>query len=217
MCKDFLSICLFVLCLFFTACIPEEDIGLPVVSAPAEAIDLGLSVKWASYNVGANSPEEYGGYFAWGETKIKSNYARSTSVTFGLSESELKFLGTIGSDGNLTAAYDAATANWGSAWRMPTLDEIKELINNCSWEWTEVNGVNGYKVTGSNGNSIFLPGAGYRDGTEVIYRGSNGYYWSGTLRGGGRNAYRLLFDSGLWDWNYGGNRYSGHTVRPVTE
>jgi len=223
-CKDFQSICLFVLCLFFTACIPE-NIELPVASAPAEAIDLGLSVKWASYNVGANSPEEYGGYFAWGETKIKSNYAESTSLTYGLSESELKSLGIIGSDGNLTAAYDAATVNWGSAWRMPTLDEVKELLDKCSWQWTTVNGIYGQKVTGPNGNSIFLPAAGRRNGTEVgCYRGSSGYYWSGTQdESYSVSAYVLYFyrDNLIHIDGLEGNdfyyRNRGFSVRPVTE
>ncbi len=223
MCKDFQSICLFVLCLFFTACIPE-DIELPVASAPAEAIDLGLSVKWASYNVGANSPEEYGGYFAWGETEVKSNY---TPLTYKY------YLGDLNGDGyyydsneyqnigsNISGtSYDVAHVKWGGSWRMPTLDEIKELISNCSWEWTSVNGVSGQKVTGPNGNSIFLPAAGNRNGTEVYGRGSYGYYWSGTLyESFSRYAYGLYFGSGGWDWSdYYGRRYDGRTVRPVTE
>jgi hypothetical protein len=127
----------------------------------------------------------------------------------------LESRGIIDADGNLAAEYDAATANWGSDWRMPTLDEMKELINECEWEWTSVNGVNGQLVTGPNGNSIFLPAAGYRHGTEVYSRGSYGYYyWSGTLRELDSYACYIYFYSGGLGWDY--NRY-GHTVRPVTE
>ena len=183
-----------------------------------DAIDLGLSVKWASCNVGAGSPEDYGDYFAWGETTTKSSFTKGNSITHGLSVSELESLGIIGTDGNLTAAYDAATTNWGSPWRMPTLGEVKELINNCTWSWITMNGVNGSLVTGPNGNSIFLPAAGRRRGTEVSSRGSLGLYWSGTLSEGYSDsdfAYGLRFISGYHDCG-GWDRYYGHTVRPVT-
>lgn len=181
-----------------------------------EAVDLGLSVKWASCNVGAESPEEYGGYFAWGETETKSSYTSDNSVTYGLSISELESRGIIGSDGNLTAAYDAATANWGGDWRMPTLAEMKELINNCSWRWITQNGVNGYKVTGSNGNSIFLPAAGYRYDPSLYYAGSIGIYWSATPGSYGDDAFSLYFSSDYYYWGRDG-RYYGRAVRPVSE
>lgn len=182
-----------------------------------EAVDLGLSVKWASCNVGAESPEDYGGYYAWGETKEKNDYSSSTSITYGLSTSELRSQGIIDSDDNLTAAYDAATDNWGSSWRMPTKEEIEELCNKCSWEWTSVNGVSGQKVTGPNGNSIFLPAAGYRNSTGVLGRGSYGRYWSGTLfERSSYSAYYLSFYSDDHDWDYY-HRLFGHPVRPVTE
>ena len=182
-----------------------------------EAVDLGLSVKWATCNVGASSPEEYGDYFAWGETTTKSSYDEDNSTTYGLSTSTLQSRGIIGSDGNLTAAYDAATANWGGSWRMPTLDEMEELLNKCTWTWTTQNGVNGQLVTGPNGNSIFLPAAGYRDGTNFVDRGSRGYYWSATLYENDSNrAYDILFNDGYHFWGYYG-RYFGHGVRSVTE
>lgn len=182
-----------------------------------ESVDLGLSVKWASCNVGAESPEDYGGYYAWGETEEKNDYSSSTSITYGLSTSELRSKGIIDTGGNLTAAYDAATDNWGSSWRMPTCEEIDELVDKCTWQWTSVNGVNGQKVTGPNGNSIFLPAAGRRDGTGVRFRGSDGNYWSGTLHEGYSNrACSLYFNSGDGYWNYG-YRSHGRTVRPVTE
>ena len=183
---------------------------------PEGAVDLGLSVYWASCNVGAESPEEYGDYFAWGETTTKSDYSSSISVTYGLSIEELKSRGIIGSDGNLTAEYDAATANWGDNWRMPTLAEMEELIDNCTWEWTTQNGVYGRKVTGPNGNSIFLPAAGYRVSTSLKDAGSYGYYWSATPSNYSSDARYLYFDSGYYDWNFY-DRNEGHTVRPVSE
>ncbi len=172
-------------------------------------IDIGLpsGLKWATCNIGATKPEDYGNYYAWGETTTKSTYTSSNSTTFGVSMSDIS--------GN--AEYDAATANWGGTWRMPTSTEIGELINNCTWAWTTQNEVNGYKVTGPNGNSIFLPAAGYRDGSSLYNAGSSGYYWSSTPRESGTyDAYYLLFNSS----NYFGSyyfHYYGQSVRPVTE
>lgn len=183
---------------------------------PEGAVDLGLSVYWASCNVGADSPEEYGDYFAWGETKPKSSYSSDNSVTYGLSISTLESRGIIDANGNLTAEYDAATANWSSAWRMPTLTEMKELYNNCTWEWTTQNGVYGRKVTGPNGNSIFLPAAGYRDSASLNFAGSDGRCWSATPGSGSDDACYLYFYSDNYYWYYNG-RYYGHTVRPVSD
>ena len=181
-----------------------------------KAVNLGLSVKWASCNVGATSPEEYGDYFAWGETEPKDSYYSDNSVTYNLSISELESRGIIGADGNLTAAYDAATANWGGDWRMPTLDEIKELGDKCTWEWTTVNNVYGHKITGPNGNSIFLPVAGYCFSTSFYDADSFGYYWSATSHSNNYFAYYLYSGSKMYGWfhNY---RYGGFPVRPVSE
>ena len=194
----------------------EENEPVAPPTTDSRAVDLGLSVKWASCNVGATSPEEYGGYYAWGETTTKSSYTESNSVTDGLSIEELKSRGIIDADGNLTSAYDAATANWGEDWRMPTLDEMKELINQCTWEWTSVNGVNGRLVTGPNGNSIFLPAAGYRGYTSLSDAGSFGVYWSATPGSDGGYAYGLGIDSDDYYWD-SCNPYYGVTVRPVSE
>ena len=193
----------------------EENEPVTSPTTDSRAVDLGLSVKWASCNVGAESPEEYGDYFAWGETTTKSSYTENNSVTYGLSIEELKFRGIIDANGNLTAAYDAATENWGDEWRMPTLDEMKELFDRCTWKWTTQNGVNGYKVTGPNGNSIFLPAAGYRYGTSL---GSSSYgsYWSATLHSDISYAYALGFRSDYYRWGYG-SRDDGQSVRPVSE
>lgn len=183
---------------------------------PEGAVDLGLSVLWASCNVGADSPEEYGDYFAWGETTTKWAYDSRHSLTFEMDRSELKSYGIIDSDGNLTAAYDAATVNCGGNWRMPTLAEMKELKKNCSWSWTTQNGVEGYKVIGPNGNIIFLPAAGDYYSTWVEYAGSYGNYWSATADDNLIDAYRLNFysDEHYWNTTY---RYYGFTVRPVSE
>ena len=172
-----------------------------------EYVDLGLSVKWATCNVGASKPEDYGNYYAWGETTTKSSYTESNSKTYG------KSMGDIA--GN--SIYDAATANWGGAWRMPTKAEMQELRDRCNWKWTTQNGVNGYKVTGPNGNSIFLPVAGCRLGSSLGSAGSLGYYWSSTPFGSGSSgAYYLYFYSGYhhMDSDY---RILGHCVRPVLE
>ena len=190
----------------FTGNTPGEDTpDTPEVGK--EWVDLGLSVKWATCNVGANSPEEYGDYFAWGEISPKDSYTSDNCLTYGVSMTDIA--------GN--PQYDAATANWGGAWRMPTMAEQDELRNNCTWEWTKLNGVNGRKVTGPNGNSIFLPAAGYRYGTSSSSVGSFGSYWSSTPYGDdGSSANRLYFESADygWDWYY---RYRGQSVRPVLE
>jgi hypothetical protein len=197
-----------------------EEVSFTTLLDPAngrEYVDLGLSVKWATCNVGASSPEEYGDYFAWGETSTKETYDKDNCPTYGLSYSELQSQGYIDSEGNLTAQYDAATANWGGSWRMPTNEEQEELLGNCTWEWTTQNGVNGYKVTGPNGNSIFLPPAGYRDGSSLNYAGSCGGYWSSTLRD---IPYANLLDFRSSNRGMGSSydgRYVGWSVRSVLE
>ena len=180
-------------------------------------VDLGLSVKWATFNVGATSSEEYGDYFAWGETTAKSDYSSSNCPTYGLSISQLQSQGYIDSEGNLTAQYDVATANWGGNWRMPTKAEIQELIDKCNWKWTTQNGVNGYKVVGPNGNGIFLPAAGGRYGSSLDDAGSYGYYWSSApYESGSYQAYALGFNSSSRRMN-GYYRHYGPSVRPVLE
>lgn len=153
--------------------VPDVPVIPDTPTVGIEAVDLGLSVKWASCNVGAERPEEYGDYFAWGEVSPKDSYTEGNCSTYGKSMTDIS--------GN--PQYDAATANWGGAWRMPTASEQQELLNNCTWEWTSLNGINGQRVTGSNGNSIFLPAAGYRYGTSSYYVGSYGYYSSSTPYG----------------------------------
>lgn len=190
----------------------------PSIPNGHEAVDLGLSVKWATCNVGANKPEEYGNYYAWGETSTKSDYSSSTSTTYGKTVSQLKSSGILDNNGNLTSNYDAARKNWGGTWRMPTKAEIQELKDNCTTTWTTQNGVYGRKVTSKkNGNSIFLPAAGYRNGSSLYSGGSNGLYWSSSpSESNTYYAYRLGFYSGDFDLYYD-YRYYGLSVRPVTE
>ena len=185
-----------------------------------EYVDLGLpsGLLWATCNVGASSPEEYGNYYAWGETSTKATYTEENCATYGLSNSQLQSQGYIDSEGNLTAQHDAATANWGGDWRMPTYDELKELKNNCTWTWTTQNGVNGYKVTSKvNSNYIFLPAAGYRIWSLLDLAGSYGGYWSSAPYGSySYDAYGLSFTSvnPYMDLN---NCDYGLSVRPVLE
>ena len=185
-----------------------------------EYVDLGLSVKWATCNVGATKPEEYGGYYAWGETEEKDNYNWSTYKWFNGSYKKYctrTVFGTVDNKTHLDPEDDVAHVKWGGSWRMPTKAELYELLNNCTWTWTTQNDVNGYKVTGPNGNSIFLPAAGYRDGTSLSDCGSNGSYWSGSLYESLSDyAYNLNFYSGYYGWDYY-FRCNGFTVRPVSE
>ena len=174
-----------------------------------EYVDLGLSVKWATCNVGASSPEEYGDYFAWGETKTKtkSSYDSDNSVTYGKQMSDIKG----------DSHYDAARSNWGGTWRLPTEAELEELENKCIWKWTTQNGVKGYKVTGPNGNSIFLPAAGVRLGSSLDRAGEYGFYWSSSPdESNSIIAYCLYFNSSVQsvDWY---PRPNGLSVRPVAE
>ncbi len=189
-----------------------------------EWVDLGLpsGLKWATCNVGAYAPENYGTYYAWGETQPRSNYSWSYYKHCNGSSSKLtKYntssdYGTVDNKTTLELSDDAAHVNWGGTWRMPTYNEWDELKNNCTWKWTTQNGVNGYKVTSkTNGYSIFLPAAGYRNGASVYNVGSYGYYWSSSLdESGPYYACGLFFNSGSVGWYYG-NRYGGHAVRAV--
>ena len=171
-----------------------------------EWVDLGLSVKWATCNVGASSPSDYGNYYAWGETRTKSKY------TEGDTSIRIVNIGDISGD----SRYDAACVNWGGTWRLPTEAEVQELIDKCTWTWTSQGGHNGYRVTGPNGNSIFLPAAGYRGGTSLYSAGDSGFYWSSIpYESYARRAcYLSFYGSGhLLYWNY---RYYGQCVRPVS-
>ena len=151
-----------------------------------ECVDLGLpsGTLWATCNVGANSPEEFGDYFSWGETSPKDTYNWSTYKWCNGSYNTMtkyctsSFYGTVDNKTELELEDDAAYMNWGPSWRMPTREQQQELLEKCSWMWTTRNSVNGYLVTGPNGNVLFLPASGYYWGTNHQHEGSFGHYWS---------------------------------------
>ncbi|MBP5772083.1 MAG: BACON domain-containing protein, partial [Bacteroidaceae bacterium] len=204
----------------------EED----NISSEPEAVDLGLpsGTKWANMNVGASSPEDYGLFFAWGETV---GYGSDTSDGHSFDWASYKYCkGTVDSmtkyctdsghglvDNKITLdlSDDAAYVNWGSSWRMPTIDEIQELMDNTTNTWTSVNGVYGRRFTSkTNSNSIFLPAAGMR-GSSIGEQGSHGYYLSLSLdTWGSYNAGGVTFDSDNVNINWI-FRYFGQCVRPV--
>lgn len=202
-----------ILCLFLML-IATKDFAQYGSKTGHEAIDLGLSVKWASCNVGANSPEQSGTPYAWSDVTGQIN--PMDNLTYPSSIVPFSIRGD--------KRYDVACAQWGQDWRLPTKYEFEELKERCSWEWTIYNNVKGVKVTGPNGNSIFLPLAGYRfQSTYVNFRDSKGCYWGdGSVMdpATGRVATYLYFSS----WNgkideigiFDGNCICGYYVRPVT-
>ena len=178
-----------------------------------EAIDLGLpsGTKWASWNVGASAPEEYGGYYAWGETEEKEYYDWSTYAHCNGSSSTCHHIG----DDIAGTEYDVAHAKWGGSWQMPTRSQIQEMIDNCTRTWTTQNGVKGILVTGSNGASLFFPAAGYYM-EDCLYAVGDGIYWTSSLGPNNEfDAYVFNYYSNGW---YSNNYYSrdyGFPVRAV--
>ena len=181
-----------------------------------EYVDLGLSVKWATFNVGATSPEDDGDYFAWGETETKETYSWATyKWCDGTQNTMTKYNATDGKT-ILEPADDAAQVHWGGNWRMPSKEEVDELTQQCNWIWTTHNNVNGYKVTGPNGNSIFLPAAGYKGAGPTYPAGEDGLYWTNTLE---KRHYSYLIvlhdDAPPTQAGSSGTRCFGFTIRPV--
>lgn len=167
---------------------------------------------WARYNVGASSPEEYGGYYAWGETETKSSYSWENYKYYNSATDSFTHIG----DDISGTQYDVATVKWGDGARMPRLAEIKELLNNCSWTVSTYNGVKGMTVTGPNGNSIFLPFAGGRGYDELYYEGNHGCCWCGTDDEDYDACNLIFYSDGHRGWDYYYRLY-GLSVRPVTE
>lgn len=178
---------------------------------PGDYVDLGLSVKWASCNLGASTPAGKGGYYAWGETSTKTEYSEKNYAYY----KEGSGYTNIGE--NIAGTqYDAATVNLGKDWRMPTQDEVQELCDKCTFTYGEVDGVKGYYATGKNGNSIFLPCYGYKTGTWDRSE-DQGYFWTGSINND--NSY---FGVSLWLYNgepsishYAASKYEGLQIRPV--
>lgn len=188
-------------------------------------IDLGLSVKWATCNVGAETPFDYGNYYAWGETTTKLTYGYGNYKYNGYSyEIESynftkyctdSYYGIVDNKKILDLEDDAASVNWGGAWRMPTHEEQKELYTKCIWTLETKSGVNGYIVTGPNGNSIFLPLAGCYHYGSFLQEDSTGYYMSSSLLDEGPRYYSLQLYSNSVEWNVETFRCYGYSVRPV--
>ena len=219
---------------------PEQKISMPVYLAyplgmkndmpimkcdNIEAVDLGLSVKCATCNIGAEYPEDIGYYFAWGEIQRKVSYVWETYKWCRGSENTLtkyctdSSCGTVDNKTILEQRDDAAAMNWGNEWRMPTSDEFKELKDSCDWVWTTQNGRNGYTITSRiNGNSIFFPATGYTwMGNEVVKVNQLASYWSSSLYAANPiYAHRLYFGENNIgiddDYSY---RYKGYNIRPV--
>ena len=222
----FLALCLPMLVI--SSCSKDDDGGDNAPSG-VRAVDLGLSVKWASCNIGATSPEQYGDYFAWGEIVIKNDYSWSNYKWCKGSYNTLTKYCTNSHSGynqfkdnktTLDLEDDAAYVNWGGNWRMPTYQELEELINNCTWTWTDDynnTGVAGRIVTSMiNNNSIFLPAAGfwYKTGNGQVC--SEGVYLTSSLSDATSHAYYLDFynDAVFTGLIY---RSDGLSVRPVSE
>ena len=184
---------------------PDGNIG------DYEYVDLGLpsGLKWATHNVGASSPEKYGNYFSWGETSPKNEY--NTSSTMGVQMTDFS--------GN--PQYDAATSKWGDTWRMPTKAEMEELMTLCEWNSVQKDGVLGVKVTGPNGNCLFLPAAGHAYGPSIYFVDYGCYYWSSSPYDSSENifAYFLSYDvyTGFYEGMGHSERLYGLPIRPVSE
>lgn len=204
-----LSLTLFLSFVMFLFVCASDTLEVTSMINGHEYVDLGLpsGIKWATCNIGASSPSDYGDYFAWGEITTKDTYTKENSKTWE------KELGEI--SGN--PEYDAARANWGGSWRLPTDTECKELLNKCTWTWMSQGDHNGYKVTGPNGNSIFLPAAGCRLGSSLSLAESDSYYWSSTpFESHTQFACILHFDS-IYLYVGLSPRFYGQAVRPVSE
>lgn len=208
---------------------PDEPVTPP---DNHEWVDLGLpsGTLWAACNIGANNPEEYGDYFAWGETSPKEEYNWSTyqwcnGSMFSLTKYNTSSrYGIVDNKTELDPEDDAACVNWGPSWCMPTTEQQKELYDECLWTRTKMNGVNGYRIKGPNGKSLFLPAAGYRSDNSLEALGSCGSYWSRscyTSNGISTNAFSACDVGFNWaeystylngTYHY---RYYGHSVRAV--
>ena len=201
-----------------------------------EYVDLGITVggkkiKWATCNVGASKPEDYGDYFAWGETATKTDYNWSTYFDTTNDGSTFTKYNISGGKMVLDLENDAARANWGGSWRMPTLAEMEALIatqnKTTDYTWTWCDGstekyndtdVKGWKIVkNSNSNTLFLPAAGFWYTAYLLDAGSYGYYWSSSLDDLYPDMAWLVFYTSIGAGSSGNSRYCGQSVRPVTE
>ncbi len=181
--------------------------SVAVAKSGIEAVDLGLSVRWASCNIGADTPEEYGDYYAWGECEVKDSYGSEESKSY-----DRPYAATLQSE------EDVATQKLGDGWRMPTADEVRELIEKCEVRETERNGCCGFEFVAPNNNTIFLPAAGYRYDTTRYNDGFEALYWSSSsIAGDNRHALALYVNNHEKLIDFARYRYYGATIRPVKE
>ena len=208
----------------FSACSgddDEDDAGTSSettsLSTPSyngyEYVDLGLSVKWAACNVGASSIDDYGNYYAWGEYVTKSAYTAASSTTYNVEGME---------DISGSSRYDVARIKMGGTWRIPTYEEMRELVKYCEWTWTGDYKHYGYLITGDTGNSIFLPAGGIGAEEKNSYGNvGRGYYWTSTPGGSYDNHNKYAYSLEFSSYGYGiekyWERYRGFLVRAVSE
>lgn len=221
--KKFLLLMAVVLSFVFISCGDDKD--EPAASGGHKYVDLGLpsGTLWATCNIGAKNPEDYGDYFAWGETEPKEFYDWSNYKWCNDYDDMTKYCtdsdrGKVDNKTELDLEDDAAYVNWGENWRMPTYEQVKELVEKCSWAWMTKNGVNGSLVTGPNGESLFLPASGYRSSGSFLLDevGSSGYYWSRTLDSNySYRSFWVSFDSSYKEITSSDGRFFGHSVRAV--
>lgn len=242
-----------ILAVLFASCEKKDDLANPDgtttdATKAGEYVDLGLSVKWATLNIGATAPEKYGDYYAWGATVTWYAAGKSDGYTWNNAPYQTanttksfetkwtKYLGSTTSNHKdptatdadalktvLDLSDDAARANWGGSWRIPTIEEWEELndANNCNWEWTIINGINGYKVqslkAGYTDKWIFLPAAGFRHAKNRTEEGVYGYYWSSSLSIDSPITARYFNINSISHDTYNLSRYYGLSIRPVCQ
>lgn len=204
-------------CKIYIALTMLLSLATATYSQTPESIDLGLSIDWATTNLDASAPEDFGGYYGWADPTglettmdVLDRSRNWVSDLYGGPEPPAEISGT---------ELDLVHVRLGNGWRLPTLEELKELIA-CQHQWTKRNGVNGYEFTGKNGNRLFLPAGGARNGETVRYAGTVGYYWTGTLGTDPsfhkQRAHRLYIGAEGLNHNPA-IRYSGYTIRPVRD
>lgn len=185
-----------------------------------EWVDLGLSVKWATCNVGANSPQEFGSFFAWAESKPKNSfYWKNYFDSLDSQGKKFRYYYNNGGKTHIETweCTDAARQIWGGGWRTPSYAEMQELVKKCTWTQKTINGVKGYEVKGPNGNSIFLPATGWRWGTKHAFQGVGADYWTNAIDSkNSRLAHNLHFE-GTVIGIYSIERYMGRVIRPVVK
>lgn len=185
-----------------------------------EAVDLGLSVKWATCNIGADYPHNYGDFFSWGETKTKQDYSWN-KYKYTIGDSLIKYCtdlqyGKVDSLSVLCSSDDAASVLWGNGWRMPTLEETEELLTKCTFELKVCYGVLGFVAIGPNGKTLFLPLAGDISDNNTNIQGKDAYviFWTANLHADNRKAYEFAM-SHLNNYWYSSERNTGHNIRAV--